>query len=371
MRGLSKEEKSQVLIISPEPWNGHFVSKHHYAVTLAIQGYDVYFLNPPNNSLSGVNVKKTDYNNLWEVSAVQATKGLRFYPKILRNYIEKRWLKNLEGIIGKKFKTIWLFENSRFYDMDFAEDRLKIYHQVDSNQNFHVTEASGSADICFCVTDYIQKDLLPNNDKVFKLSHGINILSNKVLLSVEQENYFVQDRTNAVYIGNLDMKYIDENLLYEITSNYPKVTFHFVGNYSQSGRLYKQCKEVPNIIWWGSVDSTLIPTILEHIDISLLAYRAKEYKEQLANSHKILEYLASGAVTIATYTDEYKDKRKLLEMVDNSEEYLERFDEVVNHLDFYNANAKQQIRKDFAKEHSYEKQLAKIVAYLKQYNLEL
>jgi hypothetical protein len=97
----------------------------------------------------------------------------------------------------------------------------------------------------------------------------------------------------------------------------------------------------------------------------------EEYKEQLANSHKIMEYLASGKVTVATYTDEYKDKRELLEMVDSSDAYLERFDEVVKHLDVYNAKEKQKMRRDFAKEHSYEKQLEKIVSYLKEYNLEL
>ena len=58
-------------------------------------------------------------------------------------------------------------------------------------------------------------------------------------------------------------------------------------------------------------------------------------------------------------------------MVDDSREYLAKFTEVVNHLEVYNSTEKQKQRVDFAKEHSYEKQLDKIVSYLKQYNLEL
>jgi len=362
--------KSQILIISPESWDGHFVSKHHYAVTLAHQGYDVYFLNPPIPHLKTIKIQKTDYENLWSISAPQVAKGLRFYPTFLRNYIEKKWLYKLESKIGRYFNTIWLFENSRFYSMGFAENRVKIYHQVDSNQDFHIQEASTSADICFCITEYIKQELQVFNDKVFKISHGINILNHKALLTTEEKNRFVQDSVNVVYLGNLDIKYIDENILYELVQKYQKVIFHFIGNYSKNGTLYEKCKNIKNIIWWGSVKSELIPIILDHTDITLLVYRAETYKKQLANSHKILEYLASGKVTISTYTDEYKDKRKLLEMVDNSEDFIDRFDEVANHLNIYNSKKKQSTRRVFAKEHSYEKQLEKIQYYLKQYNLE-
>ena len=108
-------------------------------------------------------------------------------------------------------------------------------------------------------------------------------------------------------------------------------------------------------------------------DVQLLIYKSNkiEDEKQLASPHKMMEYLASGKVTVSTYTDEYKDKRELLEMVDSSDAYLAKFDEVVNNLDDYNAKEKQNLRMKFAKENSYEKQLSKIVGYLKQYNLKL
>ena len=363
--------KSQILIISPEPWSGHFVSKHHYALTLGSQGREVYFLNPPINSLKEVQIQKTEYLNVWEVSAPQIAKGLRFYPKFLRNLLEKRWLDKLEEKIGESFTTVWLFENSRFYDMNFAGEKTKIYHQMDSNQSFHPRVASASADISFCVTDYIRKDLLATSDKVFKISHGIHFFHDTISLTNEEQNRFSHDGIHVVYVGNLDMNYIDENLVYEMVSKYPNIDFHFIGNYSEKGTVYTLCKDMPNIVWWGSVPSTHIPMILNYADISLLVYRSKQYKEQLANSHKLLEYLASGKVTVATYTDEYKDKRELLEMVDDASKVVEKFSEVVNDLEYYNSKEKQQMRINFAKENSYEKQLKKIVGYLKQYNLKL
>ena len=205
-----------ILIISPEPWNGHFVSKHHYAITLALQEHEVYFLNPPENDLTGIKVQKTQYTNVWSVSAPQVAKGLRFYPKFLRNHVERRWLKELEQKLDKSFTTVWLFENSRFYDMDFAEDRVKIYHQVDSNQNFHIKEASKSADICFCTTDYIKNELLHFTKSVYKIHHGVTLGTQENELTQNQEEYFKYNAINAVYIGNLDISLFDIHLFSEL-----------------------------------------------------------------------------------------------------------------------------------------------------------
>ena len=360
-----------ILVISPEPWSSHFVSKHHYALTLASQGHKVYFLSPPDNSLPEIRVTPTKYENVWSVSAPQVAKGLRFYPKVLRNLVEKRWLEKLEKQIGEKFTTVWLFENSRFYDMAFAKDRLKIYHQVDLNQNFHVKEASSTADICFCTTDFIKRDLEPFNAKVHKIHHGVTLQIKKAELSEEQQRNFENSQINVVLVGNLDISFLDSELLIRLIKKHPQVTFQLVGGYSASGKLFGACRGLDNVRWWGRVESVVIPSILERCDIQLVIYKAENQydKEQLASPHKLMEYLSSGKVTVATYTDEYKDKRYLLEMVDESKEYVEKFGDVVNDLDFYNSEEKQQDRIAFAKNNSYEKQLEKIFDYLKEYNL--
>ena len=360
-------KESQILIISPEPWDGHFVSKHHYAVTLAAKGYRVYFLDPPDASCSGIEIKKTDYENLWSISAPMVAKGLRFYPSVIRRLVEARWLMRLEQKIGSAFSTVWLFENSRFYDMDFAGERLKIYHQVDLNQNFHVKEAASAADICFCTTDYIKRKILPFNKRVYKIHHGVTLPSQDSILNSDQKQRFESHHNNAVYVGNLDISYLDLELLGNLVDDNPEVQFHFVGKYSKEGRFYAQFAERNNVTFWGQVASQMIPAILECADVVLITYSIGDdwEKAQMASPHKVMEYLASGKVTVATYTDEYKDKRHLLEMVDDSKEYLKKFEEVVDNLNFYNSSEKQQERIDFAQEHSYEKQLEKISKYIR------
>jgi glycosyltransferase involved in cell wall biosynthesis len=363
--------KACILIISPEPWEGHFVSKHHYAITLARQGYHVYFLDPPDTSLSEIQVNSTKYTNLWSVTGPRVAKGLRFYPSFLKRWMEVQWLKKLEKRMGTVFSVIWLFENSRFYDMRFAGAKLKIYHQVDWNQDFHVTQAASSADICFCTTDVIRRKLIEYNERVYNIHHGVSSPSTVLPLNEEQKVCFRVSTINAVYVGNLDIPYLNIDLLAEIVQDFPTVRFHFIGKYSKEGMLYNRLGKSSNIVWWGVVPSSQIPTILSYCDIQLLAYKVESdwEKEQMASPHKVMEYLASGKVIVATYTDEYKDKPRLLEMVTDNKDYIPTFRKIVSNLDYYNSPQKQQERIDFTKNNTYEKQLEKIRQLIKNNNL--
>ncbi|WP_446011999.1 glycosyltransferase [Candidatus Electrothrix sp.] len=356
-----------ILLISPEPWQAHTVSKHHYALTLAKQGFTVYFLNPFDNSKQQTETTKIQ-ENLYTITSAQIASGLRYYPALLRNCLERRWLKKLENEIGYTIDTIWLFENSRFFDMRFAGQRLKIYHQVDLNQDFNPEVAASTADICFCTTDFIKERLIPYNPKTYKIHHGLAAVEKPEALTNSQLNRFTSNYPHAVYIGNLDMLYLDAELLADIARQFPQVQFHFVGGYREDGRLRQLAGNLPNANWWGKVKSNLILPILERADIMLVTYQAARYRDQ-ASPHKFMEYLASGKTIVTTYTDEYKNKRHLLEMVDDSQDYLAVFKKVLNNLSYYNSEEKQAERRAFALENTYDKQLDKIFALLQQHQL--
>lgn len=357
-----------ILLISPELWDAHSVSKHHYAMTLAARGATVFFLNPPDDSRELKIEKHESIANLHIVSAPRVAAGLRFYPALLRRWLERRWLRRFESIVGAKIDVIWLFENSRFFDMRFAEKCLKIYHQVDLNQDFNPKVAASTADICFCTTDFIKERLLPYNPRTYKIHHGLAVGKNSEPLSNSQLGNFALNSPHAVYIGNLDMLYMDVELLAGVARQFSQVQFHFIGGYREDGRLRQLAANLPNVNWWGKINSNLILPILDRADIMLVTYQAARYRDQ-ASPHKFMEYLASGKTIVTTYTDEYKNKRHLLEMVDDSQDYLAAFKKVLNNLSYYNSEEKQAERRAFALEHTYDKQLDKIFALLKQHHL--
>ncbi len=354
-----------VLLISPEPWLGNYVSKHHYAIALSRLGYTVYFLNPPIGDaaqryaldyLDGVNV----------VSGPPVARGLRFYPRFLRNWRERRWLSKFEAFIGCPISVVWLFENSRFYDMRFAGWRLKIYHQVDINQDFHTVVAASTADICFCTTDYIKERLIVRNQYTYKIHHSVSVPTKSDVLTSSQTAYFNRNGINVAYVGNLDISYLDVPLFSQVIDEHPHIRFHLVGPFTEGGALRQACKNARNVIWWGQVESSRISAILNRCDLLLVIYLAEQYRAQLASPHKLMEYLASGKTVVSTYTDEYKDKHQLLVMVEDSKDLNDAFEKVVNDLTFYNSPELQAIRMEFANNHSYEKQLNRIFDLLQK-----
>lgn len=360
-----------ILLISPEPWNGHSVSKHHYAVELARRGHDVLFYGPP--SPSGpmvIEPVERDGVRLRVVRAGRVAPGLRWFPARLRRGIEALWLKKLERKAGCRVGVVWLFENSRFFDLRFAGQRLKIYHQVDLNQDFHAVTAAATADICFCTSNFIRERLLPHQPLVFKIHHGTAQSQASLALSEEQQGRLDHPGAQAAYIGNLDMAYLDAELLAQAIRALPEVRFHLVGGYTQAARLWQLAGSLPNAVWWGKLRSELIPPVLARVDVLLVTYQAARWRDQLSSPHKFMEYLASGKTIVATYTDEYKDKRHLLEMVEDVKDYLPTLGRVLGNLEHYNSPTRMTERVLFAQQHTYEKQVAKIFQLVCEHTTE-
>jgi len=353
-----------VLLISAESWSGHWVSKHHYAKALVDAGISVYFLEPPTLGSKKFTVQEAkDVLGVHVLSCRRVFPALQYIPGIFRRLIERRWLNSLERFLDINFDVVWLFENSRFFDMRFAAHRLKIYHQVDLNQNFHPLTAAKTADIVLCTSDVIANNLAKSGKKIHKIHHGVTLHQGNPQTLSESSKIKNSD-INAAYVGNLDIDYLDLPLLEEAVSMHPEIVFHLVGGYCSEGETYSALKKYQNVRWWGQVNPAAVASILHTIDISLLIYKAETYRDQLSGPHKVMEYFAAGAVCVATYTDEYKDRPELLQMAERREDYLLLLAEVVKSLEVYNSPDAVKCRQAFAGSHTYSKQLQRIVAII-------
>ncbi|MTI32485.1 hypothetical protein [Xanthovirga aplysinae] len=349
-----------ILLISPEAWGKSYVSKHHYALELAKKGNEVYFLNPPSSSFRikqlefGVNI--IDYRPIF--------RGLGKIPSFISSYLTRIELLNIEKKIGKQFKVIWNFDSSRFFDLKkLRKGVLKIGHIVDLSENLQRHRLSKSMDIGFCTTDFIQKEMLPYNSKVFKVHHGYRPPEKFETLPIIKD-----EKVKVGYVGNLSIKYLDWDIIYKIAKENSELNFYFIGpvgksNISNTNKLdpfLLKTQSLKNTFFLGAKPSKEIPAYLELFDILLLAYRVQQYREQLASPHKVMEYLGAGKTILASYTDEYKDKSHLLEMVENNAELPLHFQEVVSQLNDYNSKEKKDIRIAFAMANTYGEQIKRI-----------
>lgn len=354
---------SAILIISPENWDAHFVSKHHYARTLAGLGKKVFFLNPPDKAARGIVVRPLPVQNLFIVNSPAIAPGLRFWPPLFRQFVERKWLQRLENIVGMAIDVVWLFENSRFFDMRFAGSRIKIYHQVDLNQTFNPLVAARTADVCFCTTDLIAERLRVVRKDVHKIHHGTVIVSEPHLSQRYPESH--GGRLCASYVGNLDIPYIDADGLSQIVIAHPEISFNFIGGYTSKTILRRNLRDAPNVTWWGKQPFSEIPRFLAESTLLLVAYK-HEYWRQVASPHKFMEYLLAGKVIVCSYTDEYKDKTDIVAMGYPDESYPDLFERVLQNLDRFTTPELAQLRVDFATIHTYERQVQKIFAIVAQ-----
>lgn len=349
-----------ILVISPEPWEGHAVSKHHYAISLSERGHDVLFLGPPDGGALRLEEVAQPAGRLIVVRGPRVAPGLRFLPAVLRRQLEARWLKRVECLVGKKTTVVWLFENSRFFDMRFAADRLKIYHQVDLNQDFFPDVAAETADYVFCTSRPIRDRLSVVRSDVKIIHHGVQ--SGPVIPAAEAA-VFCSDRINCAYVGNLSMKYLDRELILRCVETFPHVRFHFFGGFVTDDPFETHLAAHSNVHLHGKVDSERILPILANADILMVVYQKAHFLDQ-SNPHKMMEYMMSGKVTVATYTSEYDQVHELVAMCPPDGDYIELLGRVIRNIDVWNTPELMARRTAFALDNTYSRQLDRIAEAL-------
>lgn len=350
-------KNKNILLISPEPWNHIFVSKHHYATHLAKKGNKVFYLNPPSNS---DRIEKIDFENLFSVHFTGFIKGLRFFPQFLQKHVIGKKFEQLQHLCKVKFDIVWSFDNSVFFDFSaLPEEVFCISHIVDLNQDFEFKKAAKTADLCLGVSKPIVDKLKLYNNNSFYINHGFN-KDNKSDQSAKIK-LPGKERVKAFYAGNLNILYLDWDLVKACVNKFSNVDFVFAGPW-RNNDIKDMLSSKNNFHYLGVLSSSELSKYYQCSDILLIIYKYSEFPDQLSNSHKMMEYLGSGKMILATWTNEYKDlaKDNLIAMSKNKDTFLMNFQEVISNLDQWNSFRKAKIRKDFSSKNSYINQLNKI-----------
>ena len=351
-----------ILLVSSEPWDNMFVSKHHYAIYLGKRSNKVFFLNPPSAKET---VVATKYENVFSVTYGGFPMGLRFYTSFLQKFFIREKFNELQNRCGVLFDLIWSFDDSVFFDFTaLPKNVLRICHIVDFNQDFQLRKSVSTADYCFCPSDVLKEKLSVYNPKTFKIRHGYSIPEHNSTFRVSLPG---KNHIKVFYAGNLDIPYIDWSLLNTLISVNSDVDFCFAGSKSDSNINVSALSAFDNFYYLGQLNRSELPSYLDLADIMLLTYRADEFREQLANPHKAMEYLASGKVLVATYTEELQDlhHEKLICMSNSNAGFPSLFSSVLKNLFKWNSPDRAVRRKQYALENTYAKQIERIELILK------
>ncbi len=345
-----KLAEQNILIISPEPWDHIWVSKHHYAHKLAEMGAKVVFANPPKKKW---HLTHTEFSNLQVLHYPKFIKGLRKFPTTISQMLFKRKLKQIEKYCATSFDIIWSFDNSVFFDFTLMKHSFNISHIVDLNMDTEFKKAVQTSNLFLFNSRPIENKSISLNRESHFINHGFCNISIPVETEIQSKN----GNLNVGYAGNLDIVYLDWKILIKTITSNPNINFHFAGKTDTPSKF----EQFNNVTYHGLLNTKNLMAYYQQMNILIICYLADIYPDQLANPHKMMEYLGTGKPLLVTYTSTYKEYNEgIILMCQKNEEFLSKLKTLVSNYEHYNSEDLILKRKTIARSNTYEKQIERI-----------
>lgn len=353
------------------------ISKHHYAVELAAKGNEVYFLNPPNANLTDeFMVDELDIDNLYIIHhKLNFSYKLKFRSETLFHWFMKKHIHNLLKYLNTEFDVIWSFDLGNLYPFKlFPKKALKIFHPVDEPLNKTALKSGKSAHIIFSTTNEILEKYQKHNAPKYLINHGL-----KEIFSQAKPNNVISQKIKVGFSGNLLRKDIDRETFLKIINQNPEVEFNCWGSYNiqQSNisgntdettkQFIRTLRATKNVILHGVKITEALAQDYQDMCAFLICYKVINNKLIGENYHKTLEFMSTGKVIISHNFSFYRNQPHLVQMNSSSKNNLtlpDLFKTVIEQIEEYNTPELSEIRKKFAKDNLYQKQIKRIESLL-------
>jgi hypothetical protein len=373
--------KQTILIISNEPWDGVWYSKHNYAYELSKKN-TVYFINPPKkwSILNLINFKiiKKQYSN----SLIQLTYGnalpssIPFLSKI-NNYIISRRLKNWL-ILNEKINDFifWSFDPVRLYNPKLLAPKISVFHCVDL-YNFHYLGEKiicKNSDLLFSTSQAFIE--MYNEFKLPKhiVPHGISteefVLDYQELESIKNElkSKKIESGHYGLFTGVIDVR-IDYDFIEDVIKTFSNITFVFVGpinipkGNSSAERIFKN-NAYKNVSCLGEKPFKQLKyyVSLSHFCFSFMDMNNKR---NTIHHHKTLGYLAQGKPVFSSSFTEYSNRNMLMYMSNSKKEIINLITEFIKNGE---EKEKEVLRTNYAKKFTFENILNSASKILEEYS---
>jgi len=303
----------RVLMISPQPWDGLKVSKHHYATELAALGHKVHFLEPPNGrGRPGViSIEETDAPGIERVSHTPLVPyELKFHARSVFDWAMRLQARRIAAQLGGRPDVVWDFDNSyQFSDLSAFGAPLRIFHTVDNPAQGR-SSAKG-ANLVLSVSQAfldrlapVQGHVIPHALSAFHMAHARDVAHNP------QRAARPGRPLRVGYVGNLEHIGVDWPTILTMVQENPGARFRFTGPTAPdaSSRVpLPELRACGNVELTGPQTAQQVLACADEIDIWLVCYDGAKTVDGAINSHKILEYLATGNPVVCNRVAAYAD----------------------------------------------------------------
>lgn len=378
------EKPKKILIISPQPWGKAMLSKHHYAVALMEQGYEVYFMNPPKWSFRyRCEVRKqADYPQLYvmDYNLPHGFPQTRVrIPALFRLMMNAYFSLFLRKIIGTEFEYVWNFESHLFFDYDIFRAKVKLYFPVDNVDVRNQRLSAFRADALASISPIIMAPTADIPKPQLVLNHGLG----KTFAQLAAQNhanispYQPQQPLKVGYVGNLLIGVLDLKTFQQLIAQNLDVHFYFWGPYlaeqnnlgkagiAENENFVRFLQSAPNVVLKGLTPPQQLAIEIQAMDAFMVCYDLDKDNNKGGSSHKIMEYLSTGKVVISNFAPNYQNQGEMLMMVKepHNQNLPALFRKVMDNLAYYNDEAHQSQRIAFSLDNTYANQAKKVLEF--------
>ena len=364
----------RVLIVSPQPWDGFRVSKHHYACELSKLGNKIFFVDPPDLSVCPGGIRLSPAGTM-NVTVVRYRPWVpyktKFHLRTLFDWAMQRQARQIAIACGGDLDVVWDFDNAyNFISLKAFGAPMNIFHPVD--QLIAGQSSSKDADLIVGIAESILARIDSSTTPRIQIGHGLSQLF--VDYGKQQLQSRNRNRTagtvNVGYVGNLSAHAIDGPTIARTVKQNTKVQFHFFGPLEADAVHWLQTLQgCPNTHFYGLCAQEEILSHSPDIDLWLLCYDNARDINGGADSHKVLEYLATGSPVVSSNLDAYEGLGLINMCAEKiNDEFPRLFAKTVALLPEESTARTRRI--EFAIRNSYSSRLSSICSFLSDLSLQ-
>jgi len=318
----------RILLISPEPWAGLHMSKHHLSQALAKAGNSVHFLDPPSALAKDIEVERAGGVNV--IRYKHWLRGVNALPRSLHMWYYRRLINRIAARTGGPFDILWCFDTSR---MQWFPDGLgyKLLHLADYDILYTGQGLIRTANIIL-TTARVVKDHVEHLTKAPVINVG-HALDDRWMTGIDAlTERHVDHVKEVVFMGQLATKYNDWEGFLEIVKRHPELHFRFIGPFEAAlpEPAFHALRGLPNVAFLGLKSKDELIPMVRGADLLFFGFRSGIHSKERANPHKVLEYLSTGNVIVGSYTMEYVDRPYLMTTAPEGGDLAEAFDHALS-----------------------------------------
>lgn len=296
------------LILSPQPWDGFQVSKHHYARTLAGRGWRVVFVDPPADLGRPGRIVQAPTGVAGVTSLRYQTAfpyRLKFHLRPLFDLLMRRQARRLVAATGRP-DLVWDFDNAyQFRDLTAFGAARTVFHLVDDVG----TPGLGTkrADHVLCLDPGLCRGAGGTPAPEDRIGHGLGAAHARAAATAVDRPR-PEGPPHLGFVGNLAADWIDWPALAEILHRRPDARLTCWGPLPAAlPPALAAIRARPGTRFPGLTPPERILEQAGDIDLWLAPFRPDRLPGGAIDSHKILEYLATGravaSVRLAAHAD--------------------------------------------------------------------